>query len=32
MLSKKTTQLITRIIIGVLVFSIVAGFIIPIFM
>ena len=32
MLSKKWTQLISRIIIGVLVFSIIIGFIVPIFM
>lgn len=32
MLSKKWTQIISRIIIGVLIFSIVMGFILPIFM
>lgn len=32
MLNKKWTQLISRIIIGVLIFSIILGFIIPIFM
>lgn len=32
MLSKKWTQIISRIIIGVLIFSIVIGFIVPIFM
>lgn len=32
MLSKKWTQIISRIIIGVLIFSIVMGFILPIFL
>ena len=32
MLNKKWTQLISRIIIGLLVFSIILGFIMPIFM
>ena len=32
MLNKKVTQLISRIIVGLLIFSIVLGFIIPIFM
>ena len=32
MLSKKVTQIISRIIVGLLIFSIVLGFIIPIFM
>lgn len=31
MLSKKWTQIISRIIIGVLIFSIIASFIIPVF-
>lgn len=31
MLNKKWTQIISRIIIGLLIFSIIAGFIIPIF-
>lgn len=32
MLSKKVTQIISRIIIGLLIFSIIMGFILPIFM
>lgn len=32
MLSKKVTQIISRIIIGLLIFSIVMGFVLPIFM
>ncbi len=32
MLNKKVTQFISRIIIGLLVFSIVMGFLLPIFM
>ena len=32
MLSKKVTQIISRIIVGLLIFSIVMGFILPIFM
>ncbi len=32
MLNKKVTQLISRIIVGLLVFSIVLGFLLPIFM
>ncbi len=32
MLNKKWTQLISRIIIAVLIFSIIMGFILPIFM
>lgn len=32
MLNKKVTQIISRIIVGLLIFSIVLGFIIPIFM
>ncbi len=31
MMSKKWTQIISRVIIGLLIFSIVMGFIIPIF-
>ncbi len=31
MLNKKWTQIISRIIIGLLIFSIIAGFIIPVF-
>ena len=32
MLNKKVTQIISRIIVGLLIFSIVLGFILPIFM
>lgn len=32
MMSKKWTQIISRVIIGLLIFSIVMGFILPIFM